>query len=100
MTTLWQLSLGPIDEPYIDNLIMTKDLPFLFYYPKGDAKMADEPKINDDVLISCKAKLIAQGKIIREFHKVNNVMSALIQVNEIAYDKPYLKGYRRNWMKI
>jgi hypothetical protein len=62
--------------------------------------MIDEPKINDDVLITCKAKLLAQGKIIREFHKVNNVTSALIQIDEIAYDIPYLKGYRRNWMKI
>ena len=35
MTLLWQLSLGPSDEPYIENLIMTKDVPFAFYYPKG-----------------------------------------------------------------
>ena len=100
MTSLWQLSMGPSDYDWIDNLIKINNIPFHFYYEKGNANMKEEPQINDDVIISCKAKMIAQGKIIKSFHEYKNSIFALIQITEIAYDRPYLKGYRRNWIKL
>jgi hypothetical protein len=98
MTSLWQLSLGPSDYDWIENMI--KNNQYIFSYEKGRANMKEEPQINDDVIISCKSQLIGQGTIIRSFYEHNNNIYAMIQITNYTKDRPYLKGYRRNWIKL
>ena len=98
----WQLSTGPTDEEHIMYCINTNDItkPFIFTYEKGRAKMKDIPKFGDIVLISLKSTLIARGTIYREFYDHNGALFADILINKIIFERPYLCGYRRNWIKI
>ncbi len=101
----WQLSMGRADLPYIIQVI--KHFPNgLLNYEKGSANMVLMPKLGDQVLVTCQAKLRCIGRICREVHLaynpyVNQYGSYLtIMVDEIIADPPYMKGRRRNWTRL
>jgi predicted NAD-dependent protein-ADP-ribosyltransferase YbiA (DUF1768 family) len=98
----WQLSMGQSDCPWFEKFLQTYTLPYGFRYGRGKAKMIDEPKIGDKVIITCKARERAKGTIIGEFHKHTyiGVEVATILVEEIISEQPYRKGQRRNWTRI
>ena len=101
----WQLSMGRADLPYI--IQVSKNFPNgLLNYEKGSANMVLMPKLGDQVLVTCQAKLRCIGHICREVHLaynpyVNQYDSYLtIMVDEIIADPPYMKGRRRNWTRL
>jgi hypothetical protein len=106
MTKTWQLSMGVSDFDFIIEFLNTYDLPYPFKYEKGTANMKIVPEVNDEVFITCRAKLIAKGIILEKFHlskspqDTKEELYATILVQEIAYDQPYMKGRRRNWTQL
>jgi hypothetical protein len=86
--THWQLSLGPNDYTWIKG----KKENELILYPKGSATMTAVPLPGDDISISCRATLIAKGKLI-SFGSI-----ATVQITSL-HDS-YMKGRRRNWTRF
>ena len=104
--TTWQLSMGVDDFDFIIDFLNNNDLPNTIKYEKGSANMVVEPALNDRVLITCRAKLIAKGYIYGTFRDEYNpfldtsAIYATIMIDQIVYEQPYLRGQRRNWTMI
>ena len=104
--TTWQLSMGVEDFDFIIDFLNNNDLPNTIKYEKGSANMVVEPALNDRVLITCRAKLIAKGYIYETFYNEYNpfvdrsAIYATVMIDQIVYEQPYLRGQRRNWTRI
>ena len=104
--TTWQLSMGSNDFDFITGFLNMHELPNTIKYPKGTANMLAEPVLNDMVLITCRAKLMAKGYIYNTFrseynpHFNKSELYATIMVDEIVYEQPHMKGKRRNWTRV
>jgi hypothetical protein len=71
---MWQLSMGPRDEPSLLTFLQSGDLPRMLSYPKGRANMKVEPAVGDHVVITCKAR----NELLGSFN------TASIRLNEVS----------------
>lgn len=103
--TVWQLSMGREDLPFIQGFLKNP-MPNTFNYEKGSANMQLMPKIGDLVMVTCQAKLRCTGTIYREAHPSYNPNTQsygyflTVLVDYVFTDPPYMKGRRRNWTVV
>ena len=100
--TVWQLSMGrsKAETKFTQNIMAMYNAGVIerFSYPKGNAKMINNPKLNDEVHVAQGGKLVMKGKIEQEFHDYNGQLVATVKI--LSTHDDILKGFRRNWMKI
>lgn len=97
---MWQLSLGPADEPSLLTFLQAGDLPRMLSYPKGSANMKVVPAVGDRVVITCKGRERALGIIQHGFYETSRGLVANVVVTDIVYEQTPRRGQRRNWTQI
>lgn len=97
---MWQLSMGPKDEPSLLTFLQSGDLPRMLSYPKGRANMKVEPAVGDRVVITCKGKERALGIIQHGFYQTQRGLVANVVITDIVYELTPRRGQRRNWTQI
>lgn len=97
---MWQLSMGPNDEPSLLTFLQSGDLPRVLSYPKGRANMKVEPAVGDRVVITCKGMERALGIIQYGFHQTQRGLVANVIVTDIVYEMTPRRGQRRNWTQL